>query len=79
MRSHIATLQTESAIAGANFVVALDLSGFDSVGGCSGVEGGCAADFHPRKSAQAKSYRYRIVEAICPPFLTRSVSSLSTR
>jgi tRNA pseudouridine38-40 synthase len=31
-------------------------------------------DFHPRKSALAKTYRYRIYrEAICPPFLSRYV------
>lgn len=31
-------------------------------------------DFHPRKSARAKTYRYRIFrEAICPPFLARYV------
>jgi tRNA pseudouridine38-40 synthase len=33
-----------------------------------------APDFHPRKSAQAKTYRYRIYrEAICPPLLARYV------
>ena len=33
-----------------------------------------AADFHARKSAQAKTYRYRIYRgAICPPFLARYV------
>lgn len=32
------------------------------------------ADFHARKSARAKSYRYRIYRgAICPPFLARYV------
>jgi len=32
------------------------------------------ADFHARKSAQAKTYRYRIYRgAICPPFLARYV------
>ena len=32
------------------------------------------ADFHARKSAKAKIYRYRILrEAICPPFLARYV------
>jgi tRNA pseudouridine38-40 synthase len=31
-------------------------------------------EFHPRKSARAKTYRYRIHrEAICPPFLARYV------
>ncbi|MGB7148818.1 MAG: tRNA pseudouridine synthase A [Terriglobales bacterium] len=33
-----------------------------------------APDFHPRKSARAKTYRYRILRAsICPPFLARYV------
>ena len=33
-----------------------------------------AADFHPRRSACAKTYRYRIYrEAVCPPFLARYV------
>jgi tRNA pseudouridine38-40 synthase len=33
-----------------------------------------AADFHARKSAQAKTYRYRMYRgAICPPFLARYV------
>ncbi len=33
-----------------------------------------AADFHARKSAQAKTYRYRIYRGdICPPFLARYV------
>jgi tRNA pseudouridine38-40 synthase len=33
-----------------------------------------AADFHARKSATAKTYRYRIYrEEICPPFLARYV------
>jgi tRNA pseudouridine38-40 synthase len=32
------------------------------------------ADFHPRKAARAKTYRYRIYrEATCPPFLARYV------
>ena len=33
-----------------------------------------APEFHPRKSAHAKTYRYRIYRgAICPPFLARYV------
>jgi len=33
-----------------------------------------AADFHPRKSALAKTYRYRIYRGpVCPPFLARYV------
>jgi tRNA pseudouridine38-40 synthase len=35
---------------------------------------GAAAEFHARKSARAKTYRYRIYRgAICPPFLARYV------
>ena len=35
-----------------------------------------AADFHARKSARAKTYRYRIHRgAVCPPFLARYVWS----
>src|SRR5581483_11269239 len=33
-----------------------------------------ASDFHARKSARAKTYRYRVYRgAICPPFLARYV------
>jgi tRNA pseudouridine38-40 synthase len=33
-----------------------------------------APEFHPRKSARAKTYRYRVYRgAICPPFLARYV------
>jgi len=33
-----------------------------------------AEDFHPRKSAKAKTYRYRIFrQSICPPFIARWV------
>ncbi len=33
-----------------------------------------AAEFHARKSARAKTYRYRIYRgAVCPPFLARYV------
>jgi tRNA pseudouridine38-40 synthase len=36
--------------------------------------GEVAADFHARKSARAKTYRYRMFRAaICPPFLARYV------
>jgi tRNA pseudouridine38-40 synthase len=70
--AQVATLQTESAIPVANFVVALNDILPASIRVLAVEE--VAADFHPRKSAQAKSYRYRIYrEAICPPFLTRYV------
>jgi tRNA pseudouridine38-40 synthase len=70
--AQVATLQTESAIPVANFVVALNDILPASIRVLAVEE--VAADFHPRKSAEAKSYRYRIYrEAICPPFLTRYV------
>jgi tRNA pseudouridine38-40 synthase len=70
--AQIATLQTETAIPVANFVVALNdiLPASFRILAAEEV----APDFHPRKSAQAKTYRYRIYrEAICPPFLARYV------
>ncbi len=70
--AQVATVQTEATIPAANFVVALNdiLPASIRVLGAEEV----AADFHPRKSAHAKTYRYRIYrEAICPPFLARYV------
>lgn len=70
--AQVATIQTESVIPAANLVVALNdvLPASIRVLGVEEV----AAEFHPRKSAQAKTYRYRIYrEAICPPFLARYV------
>lgn len=70
--AQVATFQTDSVIPAANFVVALNdiLPASIRVLTADEVE----ADFHPRKSAQAKTYRYRIYrEAICPPLLARYV------
>jgi tRNA pseudouridine38-40 synthase len=67
-----ATIQTDSVIPAGNFVVALNdiLPASIRVLAVDEVVG----DFHPRKSALAKTYRYRIYrEAICPPFLSRYV------
>ena len=67
-----ATFQTDSVIPTGNFVVALNDILPASIRVLSAEE--VAADFHPRKSAQAKTYRYRIYrEAICSPFLSRYV------
>jgi tRNA pseudouridine38-40 synthase len=70
--AQIATFQTESVIPAANLMVALNdiLPPSVRVLEASEVPG----EFHPRKSAQAKTYRYRIYrEGICPPFLARYV------
>src|ERR1700754_797189 len=70
--AQIATFQTESVIPVNNFVVALNDILPASIRVLTADE--VSDDFHPRKSAQAKTYRYRIYrEAICPPLLARYV------
>jgi tRNA pseudouridine38-40 synthase len=70
--AQVATFQTESVIPAGNFVVALNDILPASIRVLAVEE--VAADFHPRKSAQAKTYRYRIYrEAICSPLLSRYV------
>ena len=70
--AQVATFATESAVPAANFVKALNdiLPASVRVLGAEEV----ALDFHARKSAKGKTYRYRIYRAaICPPFLARYV------
>src|SRR5438270_11308080 len=68
--AQVATFQTDSVIPCGNFVIALNDMLPASIRVLSVEE--VSADFHPRKSAQAKTYRYRIYrEAICPPLLAR--------
>jgi tRNA pseudouridine38-40 synthase len=70
--AQVATFQTDSVIPTGNFVVALNDILPAAIRVLSAEE--VAADFHPRKSAAAKTYRYRIYrEAICSPFLSRYV------
>jgi tRNA pseudouridine38-40 synthase len=70
--AQVATFQTVSAIPTKNFVIALNDILPASIRVLAAEE--VAPDFHPRKSAQAKTYRYRIYrEAICSPFLSRYV------
>jgi tRNA pseudouridine38-40 synthase len=70
--AQVATFQTDSVIPAANFVIALNDLLPASIRVLSVEE--VPADFHPRKSAEAKTYRYRIFrEAICPPLLARYV------
>jgi len=70
--AQVATFATESSVPTANFVKALNDILPTSVRILQVEE--VAADFHARKSARGKSYRYRIYRAaICPPFLSRYV------
>jgi tRNA pseudouridine38-40 synthase len=70
--AQVATFQTDSVIPAGNLVVALNDVLPASIRVLTVEE--VAADFHPRKSAQSKTYRYRMYrEAICPPFLSRYV------
>jgi tRNA pseudouridine38-40 synthase len=70
--AQVVTFVTESSVPAANLVKALNdiLPASVRVLEAEVV----AADFHARKSARAKTYRYRIYrDAICPPFLARYV------
>jgi tRNA pseudouridine38-40 synthase len=68
--AQVVTFVTESSVPTANFVKALNDVLPASVRVLEVEE--AAAYFHARKSARAKTYRYRICRAaICPPFLAR--------
>lgn len=70
--AQVVTFVTESSVPTANFVKALNDVLPSSVRVLEVQE--AAEDFHARKSARAKTYRYRIFRgAICPPFLARYV------
>jgi tRNA pseudouridine38-40 synthase len=70
--AQVVTFETESSVPTANFVKALNDALPASMRVLEVEE--AAADFHARKSARGKTYRYRIYrEAICPPFLARYV------
>jgi tRNA pseudouridine38-40 synthase len=70
--AQVVTFVTESSVPTANFVKALNDVLPASVRVLEVEE--AAADFHARKSARGKTYRYRIYRAgICPPFLARYV------
>jgi tRNA pseudouridine38-40 synthase len=70
--AQVATFQTESVVPAANFLIALNDVLPASIRVLEAAE--VPAEFHPRKSARAKTYRYRIYrEAICPPFLANYV------
>lgn len=70
--AQVVTFITESRVPVENFVVALNDVLPSSVRVLQAAE--AAVDFHARKSAHAKTYRYRIYRStICPPFLARYV------
>jgi tRNA pseudouridine38-40 synthase len=68
----VASFLTQSPIPPENLVVALNDILPPAIRVLEAAE--APAEFHPRKSAQAKTYRYRMFRgAICPPFLARYV------
>jgi len=70
--AQVASLKIASPIPAANLGVALNDTLPASIRVLSVEE--VAEDFHARKSARAKTYRYRIYRGkICPPFLARYV------
>src|SRR6185437_8002920 len=70
--AQVASFELASRIPAENLVVALNDTLPTSVRILEAEE--VTADFHARKSARAKTYRYRILrDAICPPLLVRYV------
>jgi tRNA pseudouridine38-40 synthase len=70
--AQVATFATESSIPTENFQKAMNDLLPSSVRVLAVEE--MPREFHARKSAQAKTYRYRIYrDAVCPPFLARYV------
>jgi tRNA pseudouridine38-40 synthase len=70
--AQVATFSTESPIPVGNWVTALNDILPASIRVLEVAE--APAEFHARKSARAKTYRYRMYRAaICPPFLARYV------
>jgi len=70
--AQVATFATESPIPGENFAKALNDILPASIRVLEASD--APAEFHARKSAQGKVYRYRIYRGtICPPFLARYV------
>jgi tRNA pseudouridine38-40 synthase len=70
--AQVATFATESSIPVENWALALNHLLPPSIRVLEVSE--AAAEFHARKSARAKTYRYRMHRApVCPPFLARYV------
>jgi tRNA pseudouridine38-40 synthase len=70
--AQVATFATQSPIPAQNLVKALNDILPPSIRVLDATE--ASLDFHARKSAHAKTYRYRMYrDAVCPPFLARYV------
>jgi tRNA pseudouridine38-40 synthase len=70
--AQVATFQTSSSIPTENWIKALNDILPASIRALEVSE--AAPDFHARKSARGKTYRYRMYRgAICPPFIARYV------
>jgi len=70
--AQVATFATTSPIPAENFVKALNDALPSAIRVLQATE--AAPEFHARKSARGKTYRYRMYRAaICPPFLARYV------
>ena len=70
--AQVVTFATKSVIPAANLVIALNDILPASIRVLDVKE--VSLEFHARKSARAKTYRYRMYRnAICPPFLARYV------
>ena len=70
--AQVATFATESPIPARNLVKALNDTLPPSIRVLEAAE--APLEFHARKSAHAKTYRYRMLRsAICPPFVARYV------
>jgi tRNA pseudouridine38-40 synthase len=70
--AQVATFATGSPIPAENFIIALNDILPPSIRVLHAVE--MPPEFHARKSARAKTYRYRMYRGpICPPFLARYV------
>src|ERR1700682_5345929 len=68
----VASFGTQSPIPPENLVIALNDILAAAIRVLAATE--VAAEFHPRKSARAKTYRYRMYRgAICSPFIARYV------
>ena len=70
--AQVATFTSDSPIPATNLAIALNDTLPSAIRVLSAEE--VAENFHPRKSAKAKTYRYRLYrDPVCPPFLARYV------
>jgi len=70
--AQVASFVSESPIPASNLIIALNDALPESIRVTAAEE--VAMDFHPRKTAKAKTYRYRIWrDSVCSPFVARYV------